>query len=512
MSDSSSETMVAERRSWKDELPRAGGHWIGQHTFVTDAGSVCIDYHILKTEETYKAVVNPTTWHAWLRNENPVLGRKPTAFLVKGNPEWPRRLASDQPVIVWLKEDVKTIIEHRKDAALQKSPPGLRGTWVEEVWEDDDFGDCLRDQFLATIFRRSNVYFVKHRRRPHPALDPNVNGGKPRWRKVPKLGYKPGKGGPARTIVSCIRDFQEIVKYDEDVRARANAVSVPASWKSRKQIADALNIAPRDTTRLFHLSYALERFRDAHPDKARSVPGLSKTGLLWWYDADAFVGWLGDRSLKDAAGSLVEERNKVSDRRVQRAVRFLQFVLTQGMFSLRRFNRFLANPPTGELTPCRNGILKKDVLAWAKEAGIEPTKCLKRAKVLAGVRSRHEGRHANKKTYWYMPGPICIQPENPAPVAQPAVSSSGPTETVAATRGGRGRKSSEETLEVYRFCFNAYQNKGDRKLRSIRQEAEELFGNARAPKEDSTVVMYARRYEAHLKKTRSAQESPENKA
>jgi hypothetical protein len=75
-------------------------------------------------------------------------------------------------------------------------------------------------------------------------------------------------------------------------------------------------------------------------------------------------------------------------------------------------------------------------------------------------------------------------PAAPAAVNAPAAGASG-----AAPKGGRPRD--PETEAVYRFCFECY-SRGD-KLSATRSAAARRFGG-RAPKEDATVRLYARRY------------------
>jgi hypothetical protein len=76
-------------------------------------------------------------------------------------------------------------------------------------------------------------------------------------------------------------------------------------------------------------------------------------------------------------------------------------------------------------------------------------------------------------------------PEQPPP-APPAEHASG-------ERKGRGRRRSEATEAVYKFCYEAYTER--RKMTSALKEAERLFG-PRAPKDKATVRLYARRFAA----------------
>ncbi|HLN30034.1 MAG TPA: hypothetical protein VK395_19990 [Gemmataceae bacterium] len=78
--------------------------------------------------------------------------------------------------------------------------------------------------------------------------------------------------------------------------------------------------------------------------------------------------------------------------------------------------------------------------------------------------------------------PAAVQPGQPA---------NPPTQQDEA-RTGRPR--SELTLQVQRFCYERYMRNGPGdKLPLIRREAARLFG-VRAPKEDSHVTLYAKRY------------------
>jgi hypothetical protein len=90
---------------------------------------------------------------------------------------------------------------------------------------------------------------------------------------------------------------------------------------------------------------------------------------------------------------------------------------------------------------------------------------------------------------------LVITPENPIPVV--IVNPEPDRQASKANRSGR--RLSEETAEVYKFCHEEYSVNG-KKLSVVRLLAEKRFGHARAPKCDSDVAKYAKRHLDNLKK------------
>ena len=396
------------RKELLDKLPKARGEWVeDDYIFHTADGMVCFSIDYLKCK---KKEVPWSTWYRWLDRSMPALGREVKAFVVpapKGKAGYPER-------IVWVKPDVDAVVDHYKNEKTRKRPLARPGTWLKpDLWEDAEWGLSGTDNVLSEHFDRTPSTFGKRRRTKHPALKGITPDGRPRRTYVPKLS------GRDVALVTCIADLQLIFDWERERDAQLLA-QAPAGWETAKEIVQRLGIKSQEERMC--LSFALKGFRQERPKAAVQVRHGEnpKNRLLrsWHYDKVAFTAWLGGRTLKEAAAPYRRSGNATLQKRLVVAVRFLQFVLTKGPgrpaagnpLSRNKFLRFAADPPAGPLQP-RDEVAKRDILAWAKDAGVEPSKMLKRAKKAAGVshRLRLLGRFG-WTSYWYLPAPVVIGP------------------------------------------------------------------------------------------------------
>jgi hypothetical protein len=490
-----SSTAEAKSMGRKTGLPTTEGKWLDEHIFRTAAGVDCVDRHYLTDNHPGIGLEN---WRRWLKSLNPDLGRKLRGFDVQSHPNM--RAKGYETTIVWVQSDVELAARQRTDTRARKTPPDLPGRWLTEtVWEDQEFGKCLRDEQLAGLLKRTTNYLVGRRHRPHPALDRNGNGGKPRFRKVPKLTTgdtllkRSGKRrlGEGLVIVSCLSDFERIAEWDE---AQAGRV-VPEVWKLFNQVAEATGII--GNTNRFELGLALQLFRVECPGSAGQAWGPERRPNQrqppWRYDPEAFDRWLNGRTIKEVAAPLRRRDNSKTNRKLRRAVLFLQFVLTQGDFSVRRFNSFVADPPAGDLAPCAP-VLGKTVVEWARLAHIGTDKTLPKARKELGVKHLLKGSGAAMKSYWSLPGlvrveagPLVTRTETAAPPTRLPADSEG-VETLRATepqhdKHAGGRPTGRD--DARKYCYERFV-KGD-KLSAILGGAKTLHGS-NAPKDTSQVT------------------------
>jgi len=387
---------LPKRANLLASLPWAEGKWLNEFIFRTTDGLYCVSWRYLL--DTYPGI-GLATWREWLViRPNPDLGQKLKGFRVYGYPTV-TDVHGRKITAVWLQSDADLSGRLRTDINLRKTPPGLSGKWIgttSAVWQDDEYGMCMPDKKLRGVFGKSKNFFSNHRQHPHSALNPNINGGKPRWRAVPTP-----VGG--KLIVTSVDDCQRIVDW-ADEQSALDAVA-PADWKGWKDIVAVLGIT-KPQQALFGI--ALKRFRKECPDKCcRAWTGQRHKGQVQpplHYDVQDFIRWRNGRTLEEIAAPF----RRKGIRKLPRAVLFVQFVLTEGSFNRRRFKRFAAAPPTRELKPCAP-VLYETLKSCAKEAGIGVT-LLRLARKKAGVKYDRKVFGAQRKCYCYLPGPIIITP------------------------------------------------------------------------------------------------------
>jgi hypothetical protein len=393
-------------------LPKTSGEWLSDGIFQIGPGStyegkLCFDIDQLEKRFPWVGRYN---WYRWLRGANPDTGSAFRAFLVPNpNRADPAGGNRTENVLVWLQQDAKSAADARASSGHRVRFEAFSGEWLnEELWQDDEFGTGGRDNYLARRLKRSAPFFGYWRDHPHPALDPKVNGGKPRFRQVP--GQDPRH--PHKIYVSCLEDFKKIIAWDDEEERRAAAVTIPSHWRTAKEIA-----ADRNITKVkgkIYLSAVLKEFRRKNPVAAMDRKERSSRNQLRStavYDPEAFDHWLAGRSIRTVAAALVGTNLARERRRLQKAVRFLQFVLTQGRYGSRAFKQFLKNPPSTMIQPSPP-ILKDTVLHWSKLAGVELQKALKEAKKIVGVKHQFVGFGSDLQSFWFLEGPISVRAVN----------------------------------------------------------------------------------------------------
>jgi hypothetical protein len=435
-------------RAESKNLPRANGKWLADGVFRTDTRIMCLGISYLSTKRPYNEIES-SSWYEWLGSaccdlDPRVNDGRIRAFLVP--PPSPSHYHHPE-VIVWVKDDADTVASRRKSrrtgvdgmTSVKEIPENretvewVPGRWLDSsLWEDDEYGPCACDEKIAQIIGRSETFVFGCRERRHPALDPKINEGKPRTRKLPGPIYlRP-------VVVSCVDDFEKIAAWGLSQEA------APAAWKSASDVALLLGMKCQDDK--IWLSCALKEFRKDHPESAKRVLGERKVPI-WLYDSSKFTDWLNGRTAKEI-GKQVEARYNVTKRR-REAVLLLYCILTEGGFSRERFAEFLSKPPIGvTLQPCAP-VPHATIQELAKQAGVEPSKMLQSARKAIGTRCMaNAGPRAGrgrKSQNWYLEAPVVI----PARWANPPKSEHQPTTERQRNRGGRPRGHSKETAVLY---------------------------------------------------------------
>jgi hypothetical protein len=392
--------------STKKALPTVEGKWLSETIFQATGGAICFDISYLKTAPPYSDVYY-TNWYAWLERPNADIGRTIHAFIAPPRAKVTRGWGRTR--IIWPQAEADLVVGQRADLNNRRRPPSAPGRWLsEDLWQDDEYGVCARDDALAEALGRSSQVLTNRRRHAHPALDPKVNGGRVRFRRVPKLSM------PQPVVVSCLEDIEKVAAWERRQEGLSGG-EVRAGWKNATEIRSALKIT--DLAGKVALSFALRTFRQERPDAAeRRTEGRNAKNVLirpWYYDPAAFDRWRNGRSVQEIAETTSRQPGPRFFKRLREAVLFLLFVLTldpvtrkpRPSFSLRRFRRFVADPPAEPLQP-RDPVPRADILAWAKVAGVEPTKMLKRAKKVVGVKYLRNGWQGT--SCWYLPAPACV--------------------------------------------------------------------------------------------------------
>jgi hypothetical protein len=134
----------------------------------------------------------------------------------------------------------------------------------------------------------------------------------------------------------------------------------------------------------------------------------------------------------------------------------------------------------------------RDVMQDARAAGFTRQQ-LKQGKGYAGVLSeRAYFFESGLKSWWHLPGQQVPQ----APREQGTVAAEVRPQMDAGNAGGKtprraGRPRSSTTEDLYRACFEAYTREAKLTIALLRVQARH---GARAPKEEATLRLYARRY------------------
>jgi hypothetical protein len=398
----------------KIKLPHADGEWIDDHIFLTRSEVLCVDSQYLYDRYPWSrwkhSHSRSSVWYRWLRRKNPHLGRTLRAFLVKLPPS--RRQNLRDKVIVWVHKDVKDVNALHTDQKNRQCPPGPKGSWItDEIWDDNEYGPCGTDDFLRDhVEHEGESFFSSCRRRDkHPALDPKVNRGRVRFRRGVLHPKK-----PLRLIVTCIADARACATWQKN---RKHEPECDVDWgMSCTEIARALRIT--DANGRVCLDLLLKAFRREHPEGARqinqkravSLPQGVATFSPYRYDFQAFKRSLGGKSVKEAAAERAAAagynlNDFKSPKKIERAVRFLMFMLTHGSYSPNLFALFLREPPSVELAPFGPVDLHAIVKA-AKRERIGATKNLKWAKKILEAGHGKKGHRDKCRPFWFLTKPV----------------------------------------------------------------------------------------------------------
>lgn len=435
------------------------GEWIEKSLVWQTDGLLYFTRRYLERPE-YASVVSPMMWQKWV--DAPCTDLDPR---VNGGRIRHVRLnwRKGQDVFAYLQADVKEIIRRRTDAKARTTDPAEYGEWLNDqlfqlTRDVPDMklrsGEILcRDDKLADEAGVSDMTPVYWRRYAHAKLDPAINEGKLRSLRVPKLGRS--KGGRHTVPVSSRTDWKKIMA--DRLQRRQQALSRPASGQTAEEIATELHVEYDDKSQRLALSFVLRSFREQVPNAAHETTVWSndhnQARTEWRYDLAPLRGWLGKRSVQNVAEELrrletprVKERRQ---RRLRKAVAFLQFVLTEGKWRPRAFQHFLASPPFGkELRPCE-GVPSDDIKRWARDAGVSIHLLWAAKKALPIGWSRL----APGQTSWRLTE-LVKMPEAPTSITEKSAKSS--------TKGAVGRPA--ENADLVAFALNLLNS--DPKLRN----------------------------------------------
>jgi hypothetical protein len=492
-----------------EELKRQGeaGRWLVPYRIWQELGKLWLSAAFLAEDERGKGI-EFATWHMWAKKPCPHLdqtvnrGRIRTKVLPR-----PRNHA----IRVFLQDDTEQVITRRADATARQNDPANLGRWI-----GDDIFQLTRDvpeKHLSTgelLFRHKKfAAYVgvkgtapcRWRKRGHTALDASVNGGRLRFLRLPVAELRSRKGGPRTVTVSSQSDADRIRAWREDQRGLIGKDN-GRKGETIDGVAKLFNIDATKTGDRVKLSIALREFRNDFPTGAWQVRRweANRTFTTWHFDPALLRSWLGTRTIREvaeAARRVETPRSKARrEKREHRVETFLKFALTEGQFSLIRFERFLAHPPVGLLEPCAE-VPAANIWAWAKEAKI-PVDQVTAAKAKLPIVWRQDGKD-HGKSYWRLTGPVGIEAPR-GTWSEYANGHSALVTTLTTTSEDnlgrqpprkRGRVVRSETDAMQKFCYEGYV-RGD-KLVSIRRAAATQFGSL-APKEDAHVTTYATRY------------------
>jgi hypothetical protein len=359
----------------------SAGEWIADSLVWQQDGLLYFSKSYLQRSE-YSVVVHPDLWGHWVKRcacgdlDQRVNRGRIRSLTVRG-----RR---GRRTRVFLQADVKQIIHRRTDAQARTTDPSACGEWLS----DDLFqvtravpemglavGEVLCEAAKLASMGMTRKMVTYWRDRPNPSLDPALNGGRLRWLHIPKLCR--GKNGLAKVYVYSRSDWKKILAGRPKLQPGDNG---PRHGKTTREVARQLGLDYCDQSRGDQLTLytVLRKFREEVPTGAwqavRQLDTINQHRKVWHYDLPALRRWLGGRTVQAVAADIshpeLPQTRDRRERRVQRGVAFLRFVLTQGGWSPREFGRFLAYPPAGEqLTPC-DGVLSSDVKRWAREARV----------------------------------------------------------------------------------------------------------------------------------------------
>jgi hypothetical protein len=425
------------------------------------------------------------------------------------------------PVRVFWQKDAEQLIEREKSPEARKIDPAGNGKWIADgvflLARDLQERHLFAGEVLYTDEKIVEEYGVARdqpgdwRRQPQTALDQNGNEGKLRhwWTATPDLS---AKGGQRPVILSARKDVDAVI---------ASLKAVPASEPVRgikpTEVARRLRINMKRRQDAILFSYALIRFREEEPKWAWQEPyrdsGKHLIRRPWRYDFDKLTEWLGDRSILEVGA----ERQKVATpesiarraSQLRRDMLFLIFVLTRGNYTPNAFSQFVSRRPTGPLGP-GDPVPLAVLHRLAKAAKLSRRRLQAARRKLPIVVCR---MHSGRTSYWRLtaavkaPALTLSRAACNSPAVQPKAAEAPMDAKVGTQSKGRGRPRRAGTERVMEFCFEGY-NRGD-KLAVIRRGASKEFGSA-APKEDSHVTEYAKRYAKRTGKqlTRRGSESP----
>jgi hypothetical protein len=305
--------------------------------------------------------------------------------------------------------------------------PGNRGKWIEQdvIFQANDGTLYFIDEKILTEAREAGDELSimapsDWRCNGHPAL-----GRKAEHFLVTKVSA--GKGR-ASVAVTAQKDVETILAWRKRKKDRAAVARTPKGWQTRNELCTRYGIkdANRASDNSISFSIVLRIFRDECPESASQVETwVAKRNCSfsqWHFDPAAFDRWLNGRSYvelaKDHRRAKTPQVLAREQKRLDYAVRFLQYVLTRGAYHPRLFRRFLRKPPIGRiLEPFPEGLRiggrkldeANSIRAWAKSAGISIGcgRNLERAAGLLKVESfsrAFQGPH-----YWRLRSPITVE-------------------------------------------------------------------------------------------------------
>jgi hypothetical protein len=192
---------------------------------------------------------------------------------------------------------VERILACRTDARERRRPAGGRGQWLSpQIFQRHDGSLCFTDEKITTDLDVSHMAPREWRRRGHPALNPEVNGGKLRFDEVPKLVWN--RRGPAIIPVSFQEDIERIAEWRERQRAAPSA-RPPAGWEDVASLTGRVGMSKADGK--VALAGIMPLFREECPAGVTAITKWddrrNRGVQTYYYDPTAFTRWLAGRDL-----------------------------------------------------------------------------------------------------------------------------------------------------------------------------------------------------------------------
>jgi hypothetical protein len=394
------------------------GAWLGNGIFHGKNKRIYLNIRFLKATHPFSSI-NQGLWYEWIKVQCTELDPTVNFGRIRAF-KAPALPGESKEQTVWDKEDATRIATRRSDSSTRRTTH-RPGTFLsDEIWDDQEHGVCAPTKYLATLLKRNRSWFYLWFDREHPALPPNVNAAKPRYCDLPPRNHLQGAH---LCRFASIHDFQRIDEWERGQQRVTHPA--PAGRLTRGELAQTIGLRLCNMKEQIAFSSVLRHFRGQNPnawDRRKMPSGGVREAYAspFYYDGPAFRVWFqkelanvkestrteGEPSIKEVARYLGQHRpSKRVQKRLLKAVRFLQFVLTHGFFGKVEFRRFLLSPPVGQSLGPGAPVSSTNLRDWAKEAGVGWRDVLKAKKI---VGAEHKGIGPNSTALCFLPSPALV--------------------------------------------------------------------------------------------------------